>query len=80
MQGKSPPCIIHAQSTLLCEIFPPRPHQASSNIQTITDTQHAEDTATHAQASKAISVNIEHLAEQLERLLHQFTLSSNNKG
>ncbi|MBY5943917.1 methyl-accepting chemotaxis protein [Photobacterium rosenbergii] len=43
-------------------------------------TQHADDTATHAQASKEISVNLEHLAEQLERLLHQFTLSGNNKG
>ncbi|WEM43392.1 methyl-accepting chemotaxis protein [Photobacterium sp. DA100] len=49
-----------------------------SKIDTIS--QHAADTATHAQASKEISVNLEHLAEQLERLLHQFTLSGNNKA
>ncbi|MGR2767755.1 methyl-accepting chemotaxis protein [Photobacterium ganghwense] len=43
-------------------------------------TEHADDTARHAQSSKEISVNLEHLAEQLERLLHQFTLSGHHKA
>lgn len=41
-------------------------------------TSHADDTSTHALQSREISVNLEQLVEQLERLLHQFTLSGNN--
>ncbi|KXI23865.1 methyl-accepting chemotaxis protein [Photobacterium sanguinicancri] len=52
----------------------------SVNIKIETITRHADETSSHAMQSKEISVNLEQLAEQLERLLHQFTLSSDNKA
>ena len=52
----------------------------SVNIKIEIITRHADETSSHAMQSKEISVNLEQLAEQLERLLHQFTLSSDNKA
>ncbi len=49
-----------------------------TKVETITS--HADDTSTHALQSREISVNLEQLAEQLEQLLHQFTLSSDNNA
>ncbi|MGF1732774.1 methyl-accepting chemotaxis protein [Photobacterium kasasachensis] len=49
-----------------------------TKVETITS--HADDTSAHALQSREISVNLEQLAEQLERLLHQFTLSSDNNA
>ena len=49
-----------------------------TKVETITS--HADDTSAHALQSREISVNLEQLAEQLEQLLHQFTLSSDNKA
>ncbi|MGF1690165.1 hypothetical protein [Photobacterium kagoshimensis] len=38
------------------------------------------ETSSHAAQSREISANLEQLAAQLERLLHQFTLSSDNNA
>ncbi|MBD1558346.1 HAMP domain-containing protein [Vibrio sp. S9_S30] len=53
-------------------------NNVSQKIETIT--LHANKTSTSASQTREISLNLEHLSEQLETLLNQFTLPPNIKG
>ncbi|BDU36920.1 methyl-accepting chemotaxis protein [Vibrio nigripulchritudo] len=50
----------------------------SQKIETIT--LHADQTSASARQTREISLNLEHLSEELESLLNQFTLPSDIKG
>jgi len=56
--------------------------QVSSNVSNkiSTITTHAEQTSNSAGKTREICLYLEHLSEQLELLLNQFTLSDHNKG